>query len=90
MLWQFSGGHNDDIEPDIAFAILRARGKPAFGGADNAPPLLFGHGFDGLIIGRACLHLDEYQRVTPLRDNVDFACRTAIAPRQNAIAFRDQ
>jgi hypothetical protein len=64
--------------------------RPRFRRRRNARALPFTDSFGRGIERCARLHLDEYNKLVPTRDDVDFAARAFPAPRQNAIALGDE
>ena len=90
MARQAAGRYQDRVEMDIADRRDGIGGQPDFCCRGDALLLPLGHRIRRALQRRARLHLDEDQRVTPRRDYVDLAERAFPAPRQDAIAVRDQ
>ena len=90
MARQFAGRDQDRIEAHIADRRLRISRKPGFRRRGDALLLPLADRLRRLVECRARLHLDEDQQAAARRDNVDLAARALPAPRQNAVAVRDQ
>jgi hypothetical protein len=82
--------HQERIETDITNRFIWICREPYFGGSGNSSTLPLMNGFRSLIKAGARFYFSEDQKVTPSRDNVDFAERASPTPRQNAKSLCDQ
>jgi len=86
----FARCHQDRVETDIPDHFIGIGCEPHFGRRRDPPPLTFIDRFRSLIKTGARFHFREHQKLTPARDDVDFAERAAPAPCQNPESLRDQ
>src|SRR5580704_13029990 len=85
-----AGRDQDGVDAHVLERVIALAGEPGFGGGRDARALAVGDR-PGRILDRvARLHLDEDQKPSAARDDVDLADWAAPAPRQDTVALGDQ